>query len=64
MVVVVVLILPGLIPAIIVGTMEAWGTAAGTGILALWQVIVAMGCFWMSKDIIHKCDMPTAKLWK
>jgi hypothetical protein len=64
MVVVIVLIMPGLIPAIIVGTMEAWGTTAGTGILALWQVIVAMGCFWLSKEVLHKCDMPTAKLWK
>jgi hypothetical protein len=63
--VVFVMILPGLVPAVIVGVREGvWYTAAGVGILALWQAIAATVCFLLSKGILHNCDMPTAKLWK
>jgi hypothetical protein len=63
--IVLVLILPGLVPAIIIGTGgAAWSAAAGTGILALWQAIAALVCFWLSRGVLHKCDMPSMKLWK
>jgi hypothetical protein len=59
-----IIILPGLIPAMIVGFNGAtWGVAAGVGILALWQALAALGCFWLSKGILHKCDMPAKSIW-
>jgi hypothetical protein len=65
LVVVVVIILPGLVPAIIIGVREGiWYTVAGVGILVIWQTIAAAVCFLLSKGILHNCDMPTAKLWK
>jgi hypothetical protein len=63
--IVLVFILPGLVLAIIVGTGgETWSVAAGTGILAFWQAVVALVCFWLSRGVLHKCDMPSMKLWK
>ena len=56
------IMLPGLIPALIIGFM--YGAAIGIGILALWLTLAALGCFWLSKGILHRCDMPSRSVWK
>jgi hypothetical protein len=59
---VVLIMLPGLIPAIIIGSMFGdIGVLAGFGILALWELIAALGCFALSKGVLHRCDMPVVK---
>ena len=60
-----VIMLPGIIPAVIVGTsIDGWGIAAGLGILAAWELIAALACFALSKGILHRCDMPVIKVKK
>jgi len=59
---VVVIMLPGLITALVVGSMlDGIGALVGLGILALWELIAALGCFALSKGILHRCDMPVVK---
>ncbi len=60
---VILIMLPGLAAAIIVGSMlgEA-GLFVGLGILALWELIAALGCFAMSGGILHRCDIPVVKM--
>lgn len=53
---VVIIMLPGIILAYIAGG------AAGLIILAVWEMIAALGCFALSKGLLHKCDMPTMKV--
>ncbi len=56
---VIVIMLPGLIPAIVIGSMFGEiGVLIGHGILALWELIAALGCFALSKGVLHRCDMP------
>lgn len=57
------IMLPGLVPALIVGFMVGgvWGTALGLGILCVWELLAALGCFALSKNVLHNCDMPSAK---
>ncbi len=59
---VIVIVLPGLIPALIVGFSigGTWGTAAGLGILAAWELIAALACFALSKGVLHRCDIVVA----
>lgn len=59
---VIVIMLPGLVAAIVVGSViDGWGVLAGLVILAAWQLIAAVICFSLSKGILHKCDMPVVK---
>lgn len=56
---VLVFLLPGLIPAVILGyTLEGiWGTIVGLGILAIWELIAAIICFILAKGVLHRCDI-------
>jgi hypothetical protein len=60
---VIIVMLPGLVPAIIVGSIEAdWAVYAGLGILAGWELFVSVVCFASSRGILHKCDLPSVKV--
>ncbi len=54
---------PGAVPALIVGFMlgGTWGTLAGLGILSVWELGMAALFFALSKNVLHNCDMPSAK---
>jgi hypothetical protein len=60
MVIVIVTLLPGLVPAIILGsslpTHLSW---LGYFVLAGWELIAGFGYFALSNGILHKCDMST-----
>ncbi|MDR2403753.1 MAG: putative ABC exporter domain-containing protein [Spirochaetaceae bacterium] len=56
---VVVIMLPGLIGAIIAGSIL--GAPAGLGILSAWELLAALVCFALSRDILHRSDMPVIK---
>jgi hypothetical protein len=59
---VIVIMLPGLIAAIVVGSMlGSIGVLIGMGILSFWELIAGLGCFALSKGILHRCDMPVVK---
>ncbi len=59
---VIIIMLPGVIAAIIIGSMfGGMGVLIGYGILALWELIAALGCFALSKGVLHHCDMPVMK---
>ena len=63
MVLVILIIIPGVIAAVIVGSMVyGWGLAAGLLVFAVWELIAALGCFALSKGILHRCDMPVVKI--
>jgi hypothetical protein len=65
LVVVLVLILLGLIPALIVGVREeTWSATIGIIILTLGQTTAAFGCFGSSKERSYQSDMPSLKLWR
>lgn len=56
---VVVIMLPGLIAALVIGSMLGGiGVIIGLGILGLWELVAALGCFALSRGILHRCDMP------
>ncbi len=57
---VIIIMLPGLVPAMIVGfTMDgSWGFVVGLAILAAWECIAAVICFALSKGVLDRCDMP------
>lgn len=62
---VIIIMLPGLIAAIAVGSMlNGSGVLIGLGILALWELVAALGCFSLSKGVLHRCDMPVMKTGK
>ncbi|ATW24650.1 putative ABC exporter domain-containing protein [Candidatus Formimonas warabiya] len=62
---VIVIMLPGLIAALVIGSMFGGiGVYIGLGILAIWELIAALGCFALSKGILHRCDMPVVKTGK
>ncbi len=59
---VVVIMLPGLAGAILIGSMFGEiGFLIGMGILAIWELVAALGCFALSKGILHHCDIPVMK---
>ncbi len=60
---VVIIILPGVIPALIVGYSVGGvlGTLIGLLILSSWELIAGFVCFFLSKGILHNCDMPVIK---
>lgn len=57
------LLAPGLAAAIAIGVaMEGTaGLLLGLGVLALWELLVSLGCFALSKGVLHHCDMLSAK---
>ncbi|MBE6906739.1 MAG: hypothetical protein E7476_10755 [Ruminococcaceae bacterium] len=62
---VLVIMLPGLIAAIVIGSMFGdIGVLLGCGILALWELFAAFGCFAFSKGVLHRSDMPVMRTGK
>ena len=62
---VIVILAPGLIAAIVVGSMLGNnGIIIGLGILAAWELLTGLGCFALSKGILHRCDMPVMRTGK
>jgi len=59
---VIVIMLPGLVAAIILGSMiEGKGILIGLGALAVWELLAGLGCFALSKSVLHRTDMPVLK---
>lgn len=59
---VIVIMLPGVIAAVAVGSMFGGaGFLIGYGILALWELIAGLGCFYLSKGVLHNLDMPVVR---
>ncbi|MDL2252598.1 putative ABC exporter domain-containing protein [Ruminococcaceae bacterium OttesenSCG-928-I18] len=60
---VVLLMLPGLVPALVVGFSVGGvvGTLLALAILSGWELLAALLCFALSKDVLHNCDMPSTK---
>jgi hypothetical protein len=62
---VIVIMLPGLIAAIVIGSMiEGIGVLIGLGVLALWELLAALVCFALSKGVLHNSDMPVLRTGK
>ena len=62
---VIIIILPGLIAAVVLGSMiEGFGVLIGLGVLALWELLAALGCFTLSKGVLHHSDMPVLRTGK
>ncbi len=56
---VIVIMLPGLIAVIVLGSMiEGIGVLLGLGVLALWELLAALGCLSLSTGVLHHLDMP------
>ena len=57
---VLIIIAPGLAAALIVGFSVGGttGTLLALLILSVWELIAALGCFALSKGVLHNCDMP------
>lgn len=55
--------LPGVIFAFLVGFSIGGdlGAAAGLAVLSIWELIMALVFFALSKGVLHNCDMPTLK---
>lgn len=59
---VIVIMLPGLFFAVIIGQMFGEiGVLIGLGVLSIWELIAGLGCFALSKGILHRCDLPMVK---
>jgi hypothetical protein len=62
---VIVIMLPGLIAAIVLGSMlEGNGMLIGLGVLALWELLAALGCFALSRGVLHNSDIPVLRTGK
>lgn len=62
---VMVIMLPGLIAATVLGSMiEGNGVLIGLGVLALWELLAGFGCFMLSKGVLHHSDMPVLRTGK
>jgi hypothetical protein len=62
---VIVIMLPGLIAAIVFGSMiEGTGVLIGLGVLAVWELLAALGCFALSKGVLHNSDIPVLRTGK
>ncbi len=55
--------LPGILAAVAVGMMigGTFGLTLGLASLAAWEVLVSCVCFFLSKGVLHNCDMPSVK---
>ena len=58
------ILLPGLVPALIAGFMVGGTTGIWIPlfILSIWEFIAGLICFALSKNILHNCDMPVMKV--
>ncbi|NQS76973.1 MAG: hypothetical protein HQP61_11195 [Peptococcaceae bacterium] len=66
---VIVIMLPGLVAAIVLaalveGLVGGGGVLAGLGTLAIWELLAGLGCFALSKGVLHNVDMPVMKTSK
>lgn len=62
---VILIMLPGLAAAIVIGSLLGKaGILTGMIILAIWELAAGMGCFWLSRGALHRCDMPVMKTVK
>ncbi|MCM1566717.1 MAG: hypothetical protein FNP40_10085 [Dehalobacter sp. 4CP] len=62
---VIVIMLPGLIAAFVIGSKIAGsGVLIGLGVLALWELLAALGCFALSRGVLHRMDMPVLRTGK
>lgn len=61
--VVVLFMLPGLAAALFVGFSVGGqaGPLLALLILSVWELLVALVCFFLSKDVLHNCDMASMK---
>ena len=65
MIAIIIIMLPGIFAAIIIGSLAgAGGLLIGLCILALWELIAALVCFALSQGILHHCDIPVIKTGK
>jgi len=53
------LLAPGIVGAVFAGFLigDTMGLFAGLMIFAVWELIAALGCFALSKGVLHNCDM-------
>ncbi|MDR1663655.1 MAG: putative ABC exporter domain-containing protein, partial [Clostridiales bacterium] len=60
----IVLMLPGVIPAIAVGVVVGGGGGEIAALLIVsgWEALCAGVCFFVSREILHNCDMPVMKV--
>lgn len=60
---VVIAMLPGLALAIVIGSVIGgdFGYLSGVLILAGWELVAGLGCFALSKGVLHNCDMAMVK---
>ena len=63
---VILIMAPGIALAIITGTTIGGeiGNLAGLLVLALWELGAGLGCFALSKGVLHNCDMSSVKIKK
>jgi len=56
---------PGIVMAIVVGSIIGGDIGVLVGLLALavWELAAGLGCFALSKGVLHDCDMITMKQW-
>lgn len=48
--------LPGIVLAVVAGV-SGGGVTAALAVLAGWELAASLVCFWLSKGILHNCDM-------
>lgn len=59
---VLVIMLPGLVSAFFIGQLfGGMGVLIGLIVLCLWELMAGLGCFALSKGILHHCDLPTVR---
>jgi hypothetical protein len=61
---VLIIMVPGVIPSIIVGTLIGGNAGLYIGMLMLsgWELAAGLGCFALSRGVLHNCDMAQIKL--
>jgi len=55
-------LVPGVVAAVFVGILAPAAVAMTLAVLtaAAWMLLVGVGCFALSKGVLHDCDMPVA----
>jgi hypothetical protein len=48
----------------IVGFTVGGGILLALGIMCLWELIVSLVCFALSRGVLDRCDMPTLSVGK
>ena len=49
---------PGVVGAVLVASMiEGWGLLFGLGVLAVWELLAALVCYYAARGLLHNCDM-------